>query len=251
MDAVRIYLQQEFQKKAEKNPRYSLRAFARLLDVDHATLSSMLSGKRKITSRSARNLLQSLGVAPAEANALLVSELAESVSTPYFLVQQDAFASISEWYFDAILELVDVVGGRLAPDIMAAHLSISPAQATVARDTLVRLGLLVQSKKGLYQRSEQDSTNILDPDSTNAAMKRHQRTLAEKSVVAVDEITKTDRDHTSLCLAFDRADLPEAKALIAKFRKEFNKKFGKKRKPDSVYQLQVALFPLTKSKGKL
>jgi uncharacterized protein (TIGR02147 family) len=170
-------------------------------------------------------------------------------SAPYFLVQQDAFSFISDWYFDAILELTDVVGGRLYPYVISEMLGISPTQANVARDTLVRLGMLKQTQDGKFRREESDSTTILDADSTSAAKRKHQIQISEKSVVAMESIPKAERDHTSLCLSFNQEEIPQAKALIAEFRREFNKKLGKAENSNSVYQLQISFFPLTKSKG--
>jgi hypothetical protein len=46
----------ELAARRTRNPRYSLRAFARDLRLNHATLSQMLRGERRITSRSARLL---------------------------------------------------------------------------------------------------------------------------------------------------------------------------------------------------
>jgi plasmid maintenance system antidote protein VapI len=71
MSAVKVYLQHEFRKRAEKNSRYTLRAFARFLDTDHATLSAMLRGKRKITPKAARKLLKNFNLAPIEAAQLI------------------------------------------------------------------------------------------------------------------------------------------------------------------------------------
>ena len=43
----RLYLQNEFVRRANKNPSYSLRSFARSLEVNDSTLSKLLSGKNE------------------------------------------------------------------------------------------------------------------------------------------------------------------------------------------------------------
>ena len=50
----------ELAARKARNPRYSLRAFARDLRLNHATLSQLMRGERRITSRSARMLGQRL-----------------------------------------------------------------------------------------------------------------------------------------------------------------------------------------------
>jgi transcriptional regulator with XRE-family HTH domain len=52
----RAVLQAEFDRRRAANRRYSLRAFARYLAIDHATLSQLLRGKRRLTARNVRAL---------------------------------------------------------------------------------------------------------------------------------------------------------------------------------------------------
>jgi hypothetical protein len=49
---LRTILQDEFLLRKRRNPRYSLRAFARSVSVEHSTLSQLLRGKRPITWKS-------------------------------------------------------------------------------------------------------------------------------------------------------------------------------------------------------
>jgi transcriptional regulator with XRE-family HTH domain len=50
----RAILTAELDRRRAANPRYSLRSFARDLDVDHSTLSQILRGKRRLTGRVVR-----------------------------------------------------------------------------------------------------------------------------------------------------------------------------------------------------
>jgi hypothetical protein len=50
----------ELAARKARNSRYSLRAFARDLRFDHATLSQLMRGERRITQRSARLLAHRL-----------------------------------------------------------------------------------------------------------------------------------------------------------------------------------------------
>jgi transcriptional regulator with XRE-family HTH domain len=54
--SFRSYLEEELARRAGRNPRYSLRAFARHLGVDHSTLSQWLRGRRTISSRAIERL---------------------------------------------------------------------------------------------------------------------------------------------------------------------------------------------------
>jgi transcriptional regulator with XRE-family HTH domain len=49
---LRTVLAAEFTRRRRLNPRYSSRAFARSADIDHSTLSQLMSGKRPLTWKS-------------------------------------------------------------------------------------------------------------------------------------------------------------------------------------------------------
>src|SRR5689334_22299599 len=55
-------LRSELAKRCEKNERYSLRAFARDLDIEHATLSQLLRGQRELTAATVDRLARQLGL---------------------------------------------------------------------------------------------------------------------------------------------------------------------------------------------
>lgn len=50
----RQYLEDELNRRSQSSPRYSLRAFARHLEVDSSFLSKILNGKRTVTLRTIR-----------------------------------------------------------------------------------------------------------------------------------------------------------------------------------------------------
>lgn len=72
--AFREILQHELEQRRGRNARYSLRAFARALALDHASLSQILRGKRRLTPRTIRRLGAKLRVPPAEIEQLCGQE---------------------------------------------------------------------------------------------------------------------------------------------------------------------------------
>ncbi len=57
---LRRWLSVEFSQRMEKNPNYSLRAYARSLHISAAALSEILSGKRSMSERRSHQLLNHL-----------------------------------------------------------------------------------------------------------------------------------------------------------------------------------------------
>ena len=56
--AIRLQtiLQNELSRRRRMNPRYSLRAFARSVNLEHSTLSQLLRGKRAMTWKSIQQI---------------------------------------------------------------------------------------------------------------------------------------------------------------------------------------------------
>jgi PAS domain S-box-containing protein len=69
---VRI-LQQELDERKSKNPRYSMRALARDLEVDPAALSRILSGKQDISLDTCRLIITKVQLPPVKARLFIAS----------------------------------------------------------------------------------------------------------------------------------------------------------------------------------
>lgn len=65
------YLISIFNDRKEKNPRYSLRAFARSLGVSSGQLSEILSGKRPLSHKLARRISIALALTEEESHKLI------------------------------------------------------------------------------------------------------------------------------------------------------------------------------------
>jgi hypothetical protein len=59
-------VKREFDRRRANNPRYSLRAFARSLQIDHSTLSQIVRGRRRVTTRAIRSLGARLRMTPMQ-----------------------------------------------------------------------------------------------------------------------------------------------------------------------------------------
>jgi len=77
--SFREILEHELLRRRARNPRYSLRAFARQLGTHHSTLSQLVAGERRLTPRAVRRLGMRLGLTTAEIEAACVAENAAAV----------------------------------------------------------------------------------------------------------------------------------------------------------------------------
>jgi transcriptional regulator with XRE-family HTH domain len=90
----RAILLSEFDRRRAANTRYSLRAFARFLAIDHATLSQILRGKRRVTARSMKALGPKLRL---DARAIAEHCAIEHEAVVLAAVERPGFRPDSRW----------------------------------------------------------------------------------------------------------------------------------------------------------
>lgn len=90
----RDILRHEFERRRENNSRYSLRAFARSIGIDHSTLSQILRGRRRLTQRTIARLGGSLKLSSAE---IAESCTAANDAAVLAVVARPSFRADSRW----------------------------------------------------------------------------------------------------------------------------------------------------------
>lgn len=247
----RLFLQQELMRRCERNSGYSLRAFAKVLGVHHASLSRLLAQKRPFTTRLTKSICQALHLSPAEAELFLQNipkKKSARAEEPiqYRELTLDTFVSISEWYHDALLELTHLRSFKPNPKWIAKVLGITQNEVKIAAERLQRLELLEITAEGKWLDLSRDNTTNITNDFTSAALRKLQKKVLDLSGAALENLPRTQRDHTSLMVAVDFSDLPEVKERIKNFRHELAAFLQRKEaKADSVCQLAISFFPLT------
>jgi transcriptional regulator with XRE-family HTH domain len=113
------YIQSEFDARQRKNPRYSLRAFARDLNFDHATLSQLIRAKRTLSGDVAERLCK----------ALQLTGTQRAIATEYESIDRRLVASIREMEHPGVRELARTL-----------RVSVDALNVSLAR--LMRLGVV-------------------------------------------------------------------------------------------------------------
>ena len=257
-------LKEELANRCERNPRYSVRAFARALQIDAGALSRILAGKQVPSYKLSKQLMDALDMNQAE-QRLFLSSLADVQKarglerlSPVFAAFDQAFPEqrefsidvyrvIADWYHIAIMELTFVEGFQPTARWVAKQLGISAVEAQLALDRLLELGLL--EKKGTKVIKSAKQLTTADKHLTTPALRKNQRQLLEKAIDSLENDPIDSRNVSSMTMAIDPSKLPAAKEMI----REFNRKLcafledGKKKR---VYNLGIALYPLQKDQEK-
>jgi plasmid maintenance system antidote protein VapI len=243
--SMRLYLQGELLRRCEKNPGYSLRSFARALQLSPSSLSRILKGERAISETTKKRLIPLLGLSPEEAVSLSIDK-DPALGQAYQLreLSHDSFALISDWYHYAILELTQLRSFQPKAHWIASALGITVSEVNAAIERLLRLGLLNMTQDGDWLVSAGSNTNV-SQEILASAHRKLQKQILEMALEAVEEVPIKQRDQSSMTMAISTRRLPEAIEKITSFRRELCAFLEQDGDRDEVYQLSISLFPLT------
>jgi uncharacterized protein (TIGR02147 family) len=247
----RLLLQAELGRRCAGNPQYSLRAFAKFLALDHATLSQLLRGKRRLTARTIVKLGTRLGL--SEDRIQLYCSHARREGPPAAQLANlreigqmahDTAALISDWHHYAILELTHLQEFRPDSRWIARVLGLTPDEVNVALTRLMRLGLLRMLGRERWVDLSGNTTASL-ADFAQVSIDRLARQVRGLLLHALQEGAPADCWHTSITLALPRARLAAVHERLARFQHELAALLDTDAVRDDVFQLEISLFPLT------
>jgi transcriptional regulator with XRE-family HTH domain len=243
-----LFLQSELARRCSRNPMYSLRAFAQQLGVDASTLSQWLRNRRPLTARAIETIGRQLGLSEEGIRAYTdrAAREAPADGRAVFELSPDLGDLLGDWSHFAILELLHLE--QFQPDTrwIARMLDLTPDEVNVALQQLIRLGLLeMRSATEWVDRAEDAAINL---DALGVmALERLQKRLREVSLTAVRTVPVSVRDHSSTTIAVNSRMLPKAFELAARFRQQLLQLL-QDGDSDDVYQIEVAIFPITSIK---
>ena len=256
----RKVIHEELARRCAKNPKYSLRAFARALGMDGAALSRILSDQKVPSKKASDRIVEVLGMNPQERSKFLVSlatrhktrklerlnQFISAISTDLNEPQKlstEIFNVIADWYHYAILEVTFLPGFKADPKWVSNKLGISYAEAQLAMKRLLELGFLVKAKNGKISKSKTKIT-MTDTQTSNVALQRRNKQILNKALEALEQQPVEKRCVSTMTLSIDPKKIPAAKKMILKFNRELCE-FLESGHQKQVYELATVLFPLS------
>lgn len=258
-------LVEEFNKRSKKNNHYSLRAFARDLELAPSHLSNLLKGKSGLSIESASRIASKLSW-PSRKTKFFIETVESQFSRSNVLreaakrrvakftteavlksnLKVDEFQFVSQWYHLAILELFELKNFKMSNEFIATKLGISVDDVKNAITRLLRLKLLVQ-KKGKLQVSD-DSTFVGD-DISSVAIREYHSQIIRKALDAINQQDISERILRSTILAIKKDKIPEALLMLQDFHEVFCEQITDvdNENKDEVYCLASQFFRLTKN----
>lgn len=266
--SYRTFLREVMAEKARRNPRFSLRAMAKALDLAPGYLSTVLQGGKNLSPEMALRVAKRLGLKAKEAEyfGLLVrwesakapevreglrDQLERANPRPHQQVRDlsvDHFRIISDWYHFGILAALELGEPPAKPRALAQALGVSLAEVEAALLRLERLEMVEKRPDGEYAKTV--APPRVASFSPNEALRNFHRQTLAKAAESLDSQSPQEKVIGSETLAIDADQVEEFRALADEFFDRALALAAKGRKKDRVYHLGVQFFNFTPSLAK-
>jgi uncharacterized protein (TIGR02147 family) len=258
----REILQKELMHRKDRRQGYSLRAFARDLQLTPPRLSEILSGNEGISEKTGEKIAIALKLKPRQKKMWMNLVRKESSRSPLFRklaaaelqklsrnredrqLETDEFHLISDWWHGALLELTQLESFESSASHCSKELGLPVHLIESALERLERLGLL--SRQNPKAWTCPPAANQIGGDVANSAVRKFHRQLLEKSIFSLLNQDHSLREFNSVVLSIDSRRLPELKDKLRAFLDDFCLENADGEK-DSLYALGLQLYPINKS----
>jgi uncharacterized protein (TIGR02147 family) len=264
----RAFLQTHYSDKKRAQKGWSYGAWAKKLGLKNSTsILKILNGSREAGPEITEKLIQyfnfnekerryfedliSLSKAdqdPARKVAIMDRLRRSSPKAQFVLLDDKTFAAISRWWFYGIRQFSKLKAFRFDADWIAGkfRFKVTARDVSSAIKTMSELGLLSIDPETQQILLTGKSLNTSDDVASEALKRFHEEVLA-LARTSIRAVPVSERQVSGITLAVKAQDLPRMKAFLRKFEDEFMAEFGSAKDTDTVYQLESALFPLTKT----
>lgn len=265
----RVFLKEHYEKSKEANPHFSFRSFSNKAGFKTKDfLYRVMQGEKNLSQASVFKISGALSLKREETDYfenLVKFNQSRNLKEKDFYFQKlsalrgeyqvdgsahrlesQQYEYYAKWWHTAVRSVLDMYEFRGDFKWLAKKLdpAITPAQAEQSVDLLVGLGLVSREAGGRYRPTHKTLTTGT-PILPLAITKFHLGTL-ELATRCLDEVPKEDRDLSCLTLGISRKTLDRIKQKLKRFRSELLKLAEADEEADTVYHLNLHMFPMSK-----
>lgn len=258
----RPFLKDYLKDIKKRNSRFSCGAWSRRLCLKTpSALTMILNGQRnpgpelvelfirdlKLVGREATFFreLVILGKSKGESSKRFLNELKLAEIHPrkeFRGISLNAFKAISNWHFYAIRELVDLPNFKEDATWIQKRIRfpLTAKQIHEAIRIMLDLGFLTRATNGKLQYTNQIET---ESDSPDEGLRKYHEQVLEMAQKSLNTVKPELREISGMTFTMNKKDLARAKEILRQAQYDLSQ-LGKT-VGDEVYQVEVALFPLT------
>ena len=253
----------EFSARRMANHRYSLRAFANHLGVDHSLLSKVLRGK----ARMGIPLMLQIGTLLKfrEPWFLRLNELLEASRDSeidfkkqitalklrqrkvrnHSTIESDKVELISNWYDAVILEMTTLGSWQSNAKWISARLGgvVTPQQCEESLSRLARLDLVVSDDEGEILRANRE-TLMVGTDIPSERIRHFHREVMTRAIDSIENLSISDRTLMACTVPLKKEDIPRVQEVIKEAIRKITS-LAVQSDADEIYQISNQMVRVT------
>ncbi len=254
-----VLLKHELRKRIDKNSSYSLRAFSKFLEIDASRFSKILKGERPVNDKLIKKICNKLNVTSEQENVYLSRYYLEknpsgildlATTKEYQVLKDDIFEIISNQNHYAILECLFLNDFDHTEQFFIDNLGLEAQELYPCLERLKRVGYLSIENGRYIEHSTAHLSHMISPLHTSEVKRKYQKEVLQRSIDSIDTVDFELRDNSSIMMATNSNKILKAKEMITAFRKQLCEFLEDTDDKNSVYQLGVGLYPITKVKNE-
>lgn len=254
------FLKDDLRIRTLRNPRYSLRAYARDLGISFSRLSEILSSNEGISLVTAGKIANVLGLSEHEKdyffdlilakhsrNAHMKKVASEKLKKhksemKFKVLENDFDGLLSKWFYLPLIELL-CLGKMCSSYELSQVFRVSDVEIEEAIGLLEKLGYIKKKPQGDWEKREPYLS--FDSKKPSQQIRNFHHKFLHLADEALEQQTVENRKFISGVMSFNKKMLPEARQEIELFKNKFLKKYTTPHSADSVYCFTMQYFELT------
>lgn len=262
----RSFLSDYYQWHKDNTYRFSFRLMAERLGFTSPNfLKLVIDGERNLGKESLEKIAQGIGLNKLESEyfsyLVFFGQAKDSVGKNYYYgllaslrsnsiisqVSPEQYEYFNEWYHPTVRELIagksePVNYNELAQSLFA---KVSVAQLKKSVALLLRLKLIRLNDKNVYEQT----APLLNTENEfkDFAIRNYHKQILSIAQSVIDTIQPQQRENSHLTLKVSQEGFKKIKKRIQDFREELLQLAAEDSDVNSIYHLNVQLYPITKS----
>lgn len=268
--SYREYLLKIYELLKAETPSYSYGQLGEDLGFSHSNvLWLVISGRRRLSPKAGERIIVALGLVGVDRRyfeTLRAYNNARRTDQREDLFQilmelktkalpndasQKVLEYFSEWYHPVVREMVALPEFSADPQWINERLvaTLMPMQILKSLDLLTKLGLIAyDAKKGRYVQT--GGQIFPDRDVERMASVRFHQKMCDLAREAVTRVSAARREMNTLTVRISEDMAMRATAILFKACEQIMKLEAESKTGDQIYQVNLHLFPLTKTTSK-
>lgn len=264
----REFLRDFYREQKQKRSYYSFRFISQKTGVDPAHIVRVFQLKRHLSEKSLVpfinlfkfsteergyfDLLVAFNTARTERQARQAFEALIAYSgVKSQVMKPEQYAFYTKWYYTAVRALIAMRTFTIKDANAIAHMLSPPISVKESREAvklLLKLGIVYAGPDGILHASDIHITS--GQKWRSIAVKTFQAETIRLAGESLDHHPREIRDISTVTIGIKRDKMDEMRQRIADFRKSIMHLAEEDDEPDTIYQLNIQLFPITNTGTK-